>query len=67
MDGIAETLIHQEEMFSIQSPTAKLDSESDSELGELEKMRETEFVGDIDAATGKMSSTRKKTQRETGL
>ena len=53
-------------MLPIQSPTTELDSESDGELGELEEMRETEFVGDVDAATG-MSSTRKKMQRESGL
>jgi len=36
----------------IKSPATELDNESDGELGELEKMRETEFVGDVDAATG---------------
>jgi len=39
------------ETLSIKSPATELDNESDGELGKLEKMRETEFVGDVDAAT----------------
>jgi len=35
---------------SIESPTTKLDGESDGEFGELEEMSETEFVGDVDTA-----------------
>ena len=34
----------------IKSPATKLNDESDGELGELEEMRETEFIGNIDAA-----------------
>ena len=30
-------------------PATELDGESDGELGELEEVREAEFVGDVDA------------------
>jgi len=37
-------------------PATELDSKSDSELGELEEMRETELVGDVNAAMGRVIS-----------
>ena len=43
----------------INSPATGLDSEGDSELGELEHMRETEFVRDVDATTEEATSTRR--------
>jgi len=51
-------------MFSIESPTTKLDSESDGKLGELEKMRETEFIGDVDATMGRCHQRGRKRSRK---
>ena len=51
---------------SINSPATELDNESDGELGELEEMRETEFVGDVDAAASGWSSAGEQTQEESG-
>ena len=45
--------------LSINSPATELDGESDGELGELEEMRETEFVRDVHAAMREATSTRK--------
>jgi len=39
---------------AIGSPATELNGESDGELGELEHVRKTEFVRDIDAATEEM-------------
>jgi len=38
----------------VKSPATELNGESDGELGELEHVRETELVRDIDAATEEM-------------
>lgn len=54
------------ETFSIKLPATELDNESDSELGELEKVRETKFVRDVDAATREVTSTGKKAQEVNG-
>ena len=49
---IVKAPIHRAETLSIKLPATELDSESDGELGELEHMRETEFVRDVEAAMG---------------
>jgi len=54
------------ETLSIKLPATKFDNESDGELGELEKVRETEFVGDVDAATREITSTGKKAREVNG-
>jgi len=54
------------ETLSTKLPAANLDNESDGEPEELEKTREAEPVGDVDAATREITSTGKKMRQGNG-
>ena len=47
----------------VEPPATELNNESDGKLGELEEMRETELVGDVDAAVRGRSSEGTKCRR----
>ena len=48
----------------IKLPAAELDGEGDGELGELEEMRETELIRDVDTAERDRHQQRRKSGRK---
>lgn len=48
----------------IKLPATELNSEGNSELRKLDEVRETEFVGDVDTATGEIISKEKYSRRK---
>ena len=51
-DSIGQDILHQ----VVSLPPAELNGESNGKFGELKKMREAEFVGDVDTTMGRQVS-----------